>query len=187
MWKPKSKFRAEHGDERPASPGPTKSRPGDDDEDTVGSLRSKNQNSGGKRAGGYDPRMLAKIETALEKYEQDTWQKLLKEEEEFLKGLFKQFDKTGKGEELDAMAYHQMLAKWFPLASWCSSGKFRAPDTLAVIKYLKEKKDGPTKKAPEEKDKAEGGEKKEDAEIPSLSYGLWLDVVNGKYRPENPK
>merc|ERR1712124_143860 len=144
-------------------------------------MLSKAQGSGAKPRG-YDPRMLAKIEGALEKYEQETWSKLLREEEEFLKGLFRQFDKTGKGEELDAMQYHQMLAKWFPLASWCSSGKFRAPDTLAVIKYLKEKKHGPQPKA-QEKDKAEEKDKKEEASSPRLPYDLWLDVVNGKYRP----
>lgn len=182
MWKPKSKFRAEHpqlGDERPTSPKV--------EEEAAPKVQAS------RRPQGYDPRTLDKIEKALEKYETETWARLMKEEEEFLKSLFKQFDQTkngkgeviqGKGEELDAMMYHQMLAKWFPLASWCSSGKFRAPDTLAVIKYLKEKKDGPAKKATEEK--AEGGEKKEEAEIPTLSYDLWLDVVNGKYRPLPP-
>merc|ERR1719359_906182 len=47
MWKPKSKFRAEHGDERPASASASKPR-GDDDEDTVGALRSKTQGNSAK-------------------------------------------------------------------------------------------------------------------------------------------
>merc|ERR1719487_2936268 len=87
----------------------------------------------------HDPKFLARVEGVLEKYEQETWARLLEEEDEFLEELFKMFDKSGKGEEPNAMEYHHMLSKWFPLANWCTSGNFRAPDTLAVINYLRER------------------------------------------------
>lgn len=163
MWKPKAKFREEHG-EVPES-----------HDDIVPSKANK--------AKGYDAKTLDRIKASLDKYEQETWEKLLKEEEAFLHSLFEQFDRSGKGEELDTHDYHKMLARWFPLASWCSSGKFRAPDTLAVINYLKEKEKAKKKK--EEEPPAE--EKKSEEEDKTIPYQLWLDVVNGKYRPENPK
>merc|ERR1712057_121021 len=120
--------------------------------------KAKAPSSGAKA---HDPKFLQKVESTLQKYEEDTWANLLDDEEQFLHDLFAKFDKTGKGEELDAMAYHQMLAKWFPLANWCSPGNFRAQDTLAVINYLRKESNAGKPAEPEKKEekKDEKGKK----------------------------
>jgi len=124
-----------------------------------------------------DPKFLAKIATTLENYEKATYEKYLKEEKDFERRLFQEFCGEG-GDELDVVAYHNMLKKWFPLASWCTPGDLRSGDSIAALQSIL---------AQERKAKAPEGtcaiEDIDEAEA-KMSFELWLDVVNGKYRPE---
>lgn len=124
-----------------------------------------------------DPKFLAKIATTLEKYEKETYEKYLQEEKDFEKRLFKSFCSEGS-DELDVVAYHNMLKKWFPLASWCTPGDLRSGDSIAALQSIL---------AQDRKTKAPEGAVLDDIDEAEarMSFELWLDVVNGKYRPED--
>jgi len=180
-------------------------------EDSPDAGVASQQHDKARRRRQSDPQTLSKIEHALARYEQNTWDKLLKEEAEFKRSLFDQF--SGGKDELDVTEYHRMLMRWFPLASWCVPGGLRAGDSLAALEYVMRREreqrlgkaaavhiSGGSSGAADEAGAEGGGGGGEavivgGARVPGASlqqpppeakmtYNLWLDVLNGKYRPD---
>merc|ERR1712048_124451 len=128
-------------------------------------------------------KVLAKIEASLEKYEQNSWEHFLREEEEFKKRLFAQFASADSG-QMTTTEYHKMLMKWHRLARWCMPGELRPMDSLASLEYVlrrdKESRGAPgggTESGNGPEDVGSAG----DAKMP---YRIWIDLLNGKHRPE---
>lgn len=179
------------------------------------SMTVEDLGSGGKEAEpakpgkprGMDEKTLQFIENAISRYEQDSWERFLKEEKEFKRALFDQFATAGK-DELDVTEYHRMLLKWFPLAEWCAPRGIRPADSLAALEYIlrRDREDrgiaAPADDASASGAAAPGGSSSAGAtseaanegapsaapETPlaaaKLPYNLWLDVLHGKHRPE---
>lgn len=147
------------------------------------------------------PETEKKIEQALLKYEQQIWEKLLIEEKQFKRQLFEQFAGPG-GTELEVTEYHKMLMKWIPLASWAAPRGLRPADSLAALEYVIRRdaeERGAVSQTPAQTPNStstpaadassDGTESQQLAALApaaevKMSYGLWLDVLNGKHRPE---
>mmetsp|Transcript_130566 Transcript_130566/g.325771 ORF Transcript_130566/g.325771 Transcript_130566/m.325771 type:complete len:439 (+) Transcript_130566:84-1400(+) len=167
-----------------------------------------------------DAKVRAQIEASIEKYEQDSWQKFLKVEEEFKEKLFKQF--ASSADSMSVTEYHKMLMKWHRMARWSMPGDLRPADSLAALRYVLSRERNAQKGESAQADGTAGGEAQsgsgggaaaaaaaseaqgggesggaaaaaagggpdEELELPpdaKLSYKLWVDLLNGKYRPE---
>lgn len=190
MWRPKAKYREQMAKEskpgedtfgltRPASGEGEKHPP------SRGSLASSGPVSMPKKqTTSQDLQLKAKIDRVVAKYEKDTWDRLLEEEEQIMRHIFAQFtEKGGEEGELDAKGFHKMVTQWFPLAQWSAAGAIRPADSLATMHHLAQRAEatrgregaGSGEAAPAE---AGGGELK-------ISYGVWLDCVRGKLGPDD--
>jgi hypothetical protein len=138
------------------------------------------------------PETEKKIEQALAKYEQQSWDKFVRDEKMFRRYLFEQFAGQGE-EEMEVTEYHKMLTKWFPLSAWSVPRGLRPVDSLAALEYCnrRDKEDkgmaSPVVQHRSEgsiADQSEGSIDAQAAEAAKMTYGLWLDVINGKHRPE---
>merc|ERR1719188_310042 len=93
-----------------------------------------------------DPKLQSKIDQTLEKYEQASWERFLKEEEEFKRQVFTQFAADENADSLSITEYHQMLMRWHKMARWCMPSDLRPADSLACLEYIlqhdKEAKEG---------------------------------------------
>lgn len=148
------------------------------------------------------PEVERKIEQALLKYEQRCWERFLEEERNFKRRIFEQFAGKGNG-ELNPTDYHRMLTKWMPLANSGKLSSIKPADSLAALEFVQrrdlEDRGIVPKQIPESADAADGatneatqsGDKASTAAVDGadpaeakLSFALWLDVVNGKHKPE---
>lgn len=170
-----------------------------------------------KRPPAITPETEQKIEQALLKYEEKSWEKFLGEEKTFKRQLFEQFSGLGN-DDLSPAEYHKMLMKWVPLASWCAPSGLRPADSLAALEYVQRRdyedrgviphKIPPEPSRPHDSDAPSGTQAlppqqvdaarltatalcltplKEEPMLPteaSMSFKLWLDVIDGKHRPE---
>lgn len=140
---------------------------------------------------GVDDATRSRIDAALDKYEKEMWQKFLKQEEDLQRQLFNQFATTGS-DELQAMEFHRMLQRWYPLAHSWAPGDLRAGDSLATLEYLlrRERELNDKEKSSMPGASREGRDSKADAAVDGsreeakLTYSMWLDVISGKYRPD---
>mmetsp|Transcript_28155 Transcript_28155/g.44024 ORF Transcript_28155/g.44024 Transcript_28155/m.44024 type:complete len:345 (-) Transcript_28155:16-1050(-) len=129
----------------------------------------------------------AKIQNALLKYEDQSWDKFVRDEKIFRRYLFEQFAGAGE-DEMDVTEYHRMLMKWFPLAAWSAPRALRAADSLAALEYVRRKdlEDRGVSYEPVQPEAIIS--QNTEALLPrteaKMSYGLWLDVMNGKHCPE---
>lgn len=140
-----------------------------------------------------DDKLRQQIDVSISKYEQESWQKFLHLEEQAREKLFAQFAANPE-DGMTSSEYHQVLRKWHKLAKWSMPGDVRPADSLAAFKFLLHAE---TRRAREEQAAAgEGpaGEEKgataapavEDKELgpdARLTFKLWTDMMNGKYRP----
>jgi len=154
-----------------------------------------------KKGLAIDDKTRAKVEASIDKYEEQTWNKLLAEQEAFRKKLFNQFATTTPG-VMDSTEYHKMLIKLHKLARSAMPGELKAADTLATLKYVvdegnkskgrrkevkENKKEGSKSKEPE-KETGDAKAKAEEAMTDlKLSYELWYEVMSGRGRPEAAK
>jgi len=129
-----------------------------------------------------DPKLLAKIEAALEKYEQASWQRLLREESATKRRLFAQFAAEADSWELSASEFHRMLTKWQHLARWSLPGQLRVGDSLAALEYFLQRERNSRGTEPGSPVAAVATD--EPAVEAKLPFHVWLDILAGKYRPE---
>mmetsp|Transcript_6559 Transcript_6559/g.16093 ORF Transcript_6559/g.16093 Transcript_6559/m.16093 type:complete len:348 (-) Transcript_6559:35-1078(-) len=243
MWKPKAKFRADHGKAevkervedldggtetsvgtratanlfasppRPPEPSPKAQATPNQFRRKFATNPSKEPADSGKKVEPRPdgPATMAKINNALTKYEQESWQKFLEQEEKFQRELFDQFASPGS-DELTVLEYHKMLVKWYGLNSASAPGALRPGDSLASLKYLLRREQTEKDGQPHQDGDADKGsskpsspkvrqsakashagargedrsaEKPGDTEVePVLSYKLWQDVLRGKYQPD---
>lgn len=190
MWTPKSKFRQESG----LQPGGAGVDEGDGG--TFALTQSSRQQSGagsssqppppkapladpGKQ---HDKNLLAKIDRTLDRYEQETWERLLKEEENCLKQMFSQFSEGENGDELDAKGFHKMTSQWYPISQWCAAGSLRPADSLATMRHINSRGEAQTDKGGDEGD---GGEataaSHHDEAATTVPFHLWQELVFGKF------
>lgn len=123
-----------------------------------------------------DPKMLEKIDRAIGKYEQNKWQTFLKYEEQCKNNIFAQFVSAESSGKLTAMEYHRMLTRWRKHAKWCMPGDQQPGDSvaalqLALMRETEGRDDTTAARAPQV-----------DAAMP---YGIWLELISGKRRPED--
>lgn len=153
------------------------------------------------------PEVEKKIEQALLRYEEKSWEKFLGEEKTFKRHLFEQFSGLGN-DDLSPTEYHKMLMKWMPLASWCAPSGLRPADSLAALEYVQRRDlEGrgliPRKISPEPTGHHDS-QASSATQVPLLqqpaaasafaepmlpteakmSFKLWLDVIDGKHQPE---
>jgi len=158
-----------------------------------------------------DEKVKRQIDDSISRYEQKSWERFLQMEEEFKEQMFKQFAADGQG--MEATEYHRMLLKYHKLAKWCMPGDLRAGDSLAAMKYILDQDRLAQRKsvsaAPSaagvppaaaegaspaaaagvagEGDGGEAEARESDLEMPAdarLTYQMWIDLMNGKFRPE---
>mmetsp|Transcript_42997 Transcript_42997/g.93625 ORF Transcript_42997/g.93625 Transcript_42997/m.93625 type:complete len:296 (-) Transcript_42997:25-912(-) len=126
------------------------------------------------------------IGLALEKYERESWTRLLKEEEDFQKQIFDLFVAEGR-EDLSVEDYHRLLSKWYPVAS-NTPGKLRAGDSLAALQaLLRRERQEQTSSLPEGGDpvaEASQAPTLPDEQEPSVSRSLFVNVLQGKFQPD---
>lgn len=141
-----------------------------------------------RKSTGLTSEQEKKVEHALLKYEQQQWDKFIREEKEFKRHLFEQF--AGQGEsELHYESYHRMLSKWFPMASKCDVPRLLRPaDSLAAMEYV-QRRDNEDKGIVPQHQVQDGGNATDavDASLHAaarMTYSMWLDVLNGKHRPD---
>jgi len=179
MWSPKAAWRREH---------PEQSKDKDSEDASENAAAESAPVAPASSGRGVDDAARSRIDSALTKYEQEMWQKFLKQEEDLQRHLFNQFATPGS-DELQAMEFHRMLQRWYPLAHSWAPGSLRAGDSLATLEYLLRRERELNEK---EKSSLSGSsrESKADALMESskeeakLSYSMWLDVISGKYRPD---
>jgi len=146
-----------------------------------------------------DEKTKTRINQCLDKYEEQTWSKMLAEQEAFRKKLFNQFATATPG-VMDSTEYHKMLIKLHKLARSAMPGELKAADTLATLKYIVEEGNKSKERGKGGKeDKKKEGYKKIDPEKDSgalpvvsdadlkLTYELWYEVMSGRGRSEAVK
>lgn len=151
---------------------------------------SQPKKNAGPKAPALTPEMEKKMEQAILKYEQKCWDEFILVEHKFKRQLFERFAGPD-GDELTPTDYHKMLLKWMPLASWCAPCGLKPADSLAALEYVQRKdleERGLLHRRPSTTD---GGIPVGDGTVelppppePRMPYGVWLDVLNGKHRPE---
>lgn len=142
-----------------------------------------------------DEKVRAHIESSITKYEQESWLKFLKWEEGFKEQLFKQCT-SDFGNGMTMSEYHKMLVKWHKMARWSMPSDLRAADSFGALQYIlgreqRAKAEGARADASAigEASGAGGGDAEATGvqDLPRdarLSYDLWVDILNGKYRPD---
>lgn len=96
-----------------------------------------------------DEKTLARIFMSVERYEQQTWERLHHEQEAVRRKLFAQW--TQNPHEMTSKEYHKMLSKMHKLARSSMPGDLKPGDTLATMEYLLEATSGKaTSKEPQE-------------------------------------
>lgn len=135
-----------------------------------------------------DPKVFAKIDAALEKYEQASWERFLREEDNFKRKLFMQFGSSEEANELTVAEFHKMLMRWHRLARWCMPADLRPGDSLAALEYvLRRDRESRGEAAAGGSGAAAaggGGGGAGPTSEAKLPYRLWLELISGKHRPE---
>eukprot|EP00930_Biecheleria_cincta_P044924 TRINITY_DN30954_c0_g1_i1.p1 TRINITY_DN30954_c0_g1~~TRINITY_DN30954_c0_g1_i1.p1 ORF type:complete len:357 (-),score=89.07 TRINITY_DN30954_c0_g1_i1:337-1407(-) len=131
-----------------------------------------------------DPKLRAKIVTALEKHEAQTWDRLLHEQEVIRKKFFQQYSVATPG-VLDSKEYHKMVQELHKLARHDMPGELKAADSVAALQSIIEQSQSLKKS-----DKEKGEDSTIEAAIQKnagdlkLTYELWHHMMSGRGRFE---
>lgn len=145
------------------------------------------------KANFHDKKVLAKIETALEHYEEASWDRFLQDEMEFERKMFKQFAK--EEEVMTWSEYHKLNEKWHKRAAWRFPTRTVSPnDTIATLEYFTSKEHSRVMSAPpgfnrRNSDRGSSiaatvaSSPRMHANFLKMSYKMWDNVLRGSYRP----